>query len=447
MDIETAHWRRDWPAPRDLQVSTLGRPRFPSPVPRGRMVDESRRVLLCSDLAELRPFLDSGREPPSFEPAGPRPDLFFDPEALTCGIVTCGGLCPGFNNVIRSIVLQLNHAYGVPRILGFRYGFAGLAAEGALEPLTLTPAVVESVHEQGGTLLGSSRGPQDVGDMVDTLARRGVGVLFVIGGDGALQGASALHEEIAHRRLPIGLVGIPKTIDNDLECTWRSFGFDTAVAAAGRVILSAHAEALGAWNGIALVKLMGRHSGFIAAHATLACSDVNFCLVPEVRFTLAGEGGLLQAVERRLEERHHSVIVVAEGAGQELMADGTTPEHDASGNIRLRDIGVFLRDEIAAHFKRKNVDVTVRYIDPSYTIRSLPANSFDAQYCLALGQHAVHAALAGRTNMFVGVWNQRMTHVPIPLAVDKRKRLDPHGDAWQRVLETTGQPARLAVGQ
>jgi len=437
----------EFPCPSEVAISTLGPCRHPSPIALhgGDFIDDANRVLLCADTFGLEPFVGSGREMPTFEPAGPRPEIFFEPARLNCGIVTCGGLCPGLNNVVRSIVLRLTYAYGVHRIFGFRYGYSGLASDGQ-EPLSLTPELVEYLNQHGGSLLGSSRGPQELSEMVDTLVRLQVGVLFVIGGDGGLQGASALCGELARRGLSISIIGVPKTIDNDLGWTWRSFGFDTAVDAATSVILAAHNEARAAWDGIGLVKLMGRHSGFIAAHATLASSDVNFCLVPEVPFTLGGNGGFLQELERRLDQKHHAVIVVAEGAGQDLIPDSGGPQKDASGNVRLKDIGIFLRDQIGAYFAGRNREVPIRYIDPSYTIRSLPANSFDAQLCLVLGQHAVHAGMAGRTDMLVGVWNQRYTHVPIALAVKKRRQLDPRGETWHRVLEVTGQPPSI-VGQ
>ena len=414
-------------------MKRLGDPRYAAPRAHDPFVDEARRVLLSSDAAEL----GAGPvPPPSFEPAGPRARIFFEPQRLTCGILTCGGLCPGLNNVVRAIVLRLAYGYRVRRIYGFRYGYAGLADPGRHEPFVLVPDVVEHLHERGGTMLGSSRGPQDLGRMVDTLVRLDVGLLFVIGGDGGLRGASALAGEIARRGLSIGVVGVPKTIDNDLQWTWRSFGFETAVDAARMVLAAAHEEARGAWNGIGLVKLMGRHSGFIAANATLASGDVNFCLVPEVPFEL---DGFLAALEARLADKHHALVVVAEGAGQNLMADGGTPARDPSGNVKLKDIGTFLRDRIVAHLAAKGMDGVVRYIDPSYTIRSMPTNSFDAQLCLALGQHAVHAGMAGCTDVLVGVWNQRLTHVPIPLAVAARRQLDPRGQLWHAVLESTGQ--------
>lgn len=449
MTIEDPAARRavgSGPEAPDTGVQTLGRCTVPSPLAgTGQpFVDEQDRVLLAGSLAGLKPYLRRGELPPSFELAGAREHVFFEPDGLTCGVVTCGGLCPGLNNVVRALVRHLTYGYQVRRILGFRYGYTGLAGRPGCEPVVLTPSVVDTAHGQGGTLLGTSRGPQDQGVMIETLQREGVGVLFVLGGDGGLRGASALATAITRRGLPIAVVGIPKTIDNDLQWTWRSFGFASAVEAALGVLQAAHTEAIAAWNGIGLVKLMGRHSGFIAAHATLASSDVNFCLVPEVPFRLEGPGGLLDALERRLAHKPHAVVVVAEGAGQDLL--GTDPaERDASGNVRLRDIGTFLRDRIAGHFLARGIEVALRYMDPSYTLRSVPANAEDARYCLALGQYAAHAGLAGRTNVLVGRWNHRFIHVPIPMAVGRRRQLDPRGEEWRRVLETTGQPSSLGA--
>ncbi|MEM8931711.1 MAG: ATP-dependent 6-phosphofructokinase, partial [Acidobacteriota bacterium] len=302
---------------------------------------------------------------------------------------------------------------------------------------------VEPIHRLGGSILGSSRGPRDVDAMVDHLEALGIRILFTIGGDGTLRGASAIADTIRSRGLDIAVVGIPKTIDNDIACIERSFGFATAVDEARQALVGAHAEARGAWNGIGLVKLMGRHSGFITAHASLANSDVNFCLVPEVPFTLDGSGGFLDALEHRLLDRHHAVVVVAEGAAQDILQDPAHVTHDASGNVKLQDVGPFLKRKIRQHLDARGIDHTVKYIDPSYIVRSMPASSIDAEYCLQLGQHAVHAAMAGRTDMVVGYWNRHFTHVPIDVAVARRKRLDPAGGTWQRVLEATGQPTSM----
>jgi len=423
----------------NLEIEKLGECRVPSPLPVGQFVSDEDRVLFTGTLKEAEAYVRAGKTLPSFEMAGPREKIYFDPSKLKCGIVTCGGICPGLNDVIRAIVLSLHYHYQVSTVFGFRYGYEGLSPRYRHAPLELDPNVVADIHQRGGTILGSSRGPQDVSEMVDTLERMNVRLLFVIGGDGTLRGGQAISEEIGRRNLKIGVVGIPKTIDNDISHMDESFGFQTAVSMTRPSIYAAHVEAKGARNGVGLVKLMGRESGFIAAYAALATSDVNFCLVPEVPFTLEG---FLPALKEQLVQNSHAVIVAAEGAGQDLL--GTSQERDASGNRRFGDIGIFLRDEIKAYFKREGMEIQLKYIDPSYIIRSVPANPKDSVFCLLLGHNAVHAGMAGRTNMVVGFWDSEYTHVPIPLAVSRRKRIEPDGRLWGSVLESTGQPRDLA---
>jgi len=422
-------------------LSTLGECRIPSMMSGVQFVDDEKRVLFHSDLREVENLLEAGRKPASFETAGPRQKIYFDPSKLKCGIVTCGGIYPGLNDVVRAIVLSLFHHYGVRTVFGFRYGYEGLSPRHGHVPLELNLETVADLHQKGGTILGSSRGPHEVAEMVDTLERMNVGILFAIGGDGTLRGAQAISQEIGRRRLKIGVIGIPKMIDNDISYMTKSFGFETAVAESRNAIYSAHTEAIGARNGIGLVKLMGRHSGFIAANATLANSEVNFCLVPEIPFTLKG---LLKALRERLEKRRHAVVVVPEGAGQDLIRK--RHRKDASGNAKLGDIGLFLRDRIKAFLKRGGIEATLKYIDPSYTIRSMPANAHDSVFCLLLGHNAVHAGMAGRTNMVVGYWNGEYTHVPIPLATSRRKQIDPDGRLWSSVLASTGQPRAMRRG-
>ena len=423
----------------NLEIEKLGECRIPSPVPGVQFVSDDDHILYHSSLRDIEVLIKSDKQPSCFEVAGPRKKIYFDPSKLKCGIVTCGGLCPGLNDVIRAIVMGLFYHYGVQSVFGFRYGYEGLTYRYGHAPLELTPEVVNDIHQKGGTILGSSRGPQDISEMVDTLERMNVGILFTIGGDGTLRGAQAIVKEIRKRGLKIGVVGIPKTIDNDISYVERSFGFETAVSEASKAIYAAHMEAAGARNGVGLVKLMGRESGFIAAYATLSNNDVNFCLVPEVRFSL---DGFLIALKERLQKRHHAVIVAGEGAGQDLM-EKTCNNRDASGNIRLGDIGSFLKDQIASYFEKAGIGMTLKYIDPSYTIRSVPADPHDSAFCLLLGHNAVHAAMAGRTNMVVGYWKNAFTHVPIPLAVSKRKQLDPKGRLWSNVLACTGQPRKM----
>jgi 6-phosphofructokinase 1 len=382
--------------------------------------------------------INKGQRPDCFELAGPRANIFFDPSKLRCALVTCGGLCPGLNDIIRSIVLELHWGYGVRSIYGIRYGLQGFIPKFGHNIIDLTPDHVVNIHERGGSVLGSSRGPQDVDEIVDCLERMNVGILFMIGGDGTLMAATRIAAAILKRKLKISVVGVPKTIDNDIYLVSRSFGFDTAVDVATRAIMSAHNEAEGYPNGIGLLKLMGRHSGFIAATATLAQQDVNFVLIPEVDFDLDGPNGLLSALEARLASRGHAVIVVAEGAGQKFFENAKT-ERDASGNIKLNDIGIYLKESIISYFNAKGTNISIKYIDPSYMIRSLPANANDRVFCNFLGRNAVHAGMAGKTNMLIGHWNNNFVHVPMNSVAGKRKKIDPQGRLWRSALEATGQ--------
>ncbi len=424
----------------DLAIETLGPCEIPFPIRRTRphFVEDTERILVYSNTRDIPGDVVDRTRIPAFERAGPREKIFFDPENVGAGIVTCGGLCPGLNDVIRTVTLSLAWQYGVKRIVGFRYGYAGLTSNPPAEPVELTPELVDEIHLEGGDILGSSRGPQDPEEIVTNLQNRRIDLLFCVGGDGTLTAAAELCRVIRERGLKIAVVGIPKTIDNDILGIERSFGFSTAVEAARSAILAAHAEAKGAWNGVALVKLMGRDSGFIAAYATLANSDVNFCFIPEVPLVLEGDDGFLSLLEKRLDRRHHAVIVVAEGAGRQYTE--TDPDRtDSSGNVLRDDIGLFLKKKIKQYFRQKGKPINLKYIDPSYMIRSLVADSNDAAFCLMLGQNAVHAGMTGRTNMVIGYWSQHFTHVPIALATLRRKKVDPNGDLWQTVLATTGQ--------
>jgi 6-phosphofructokinase 1 len=380
------------------------------------------------------------------ELAGPREKLYFEPKKVRAGIVTCGGLCPGINHVIRAVVMELHHRYGVPEIWGFRYGFEGLNAERAVPPQRLGPDDVRMIHRTGGSMLGLGRGAQDPKVMVDSLLHHAIDMLFVVGGDGTLRGAHALAEEVARRGLSIAVVGIPKTVDNDVLYVDKTFGFETAVAKARDVLDAAHTEALGARNGVGLVKLMGRDSGFIAGHASIASGDVNFCLVPEVPFEMDGDHGLLRSIEARLAERGHALVVVAEGCQAAFGTEGS--ERDASGNIRYAsteaDVGLRLKHSISRHFKARGIPLTLKYFDPSYIIRSVPADAHDAAFCERLGRHAVHAAMAGKTDVLIGRSHRLFTHVPLPLVTAGRRCISPSSDLWMAVTASTGQPELVA---
>jgi 6-phosphofructokinase 1 len=422
----------------DFSIQAVGTCKIDSPVKGRSFVEDDEQIAFPSQVKNILKLQSFAKRFPAFQKAGPRGKIFHDPAWSQAAIVTCGGLCPGLNNVVKGLVNVLWHEYGIRKIYGIRYGYQGMVAKYKHSPLYLTPEVVDEIHKEGGTILASSRGNQDPGEMVDTLERMDINLLFCIGGDGTLRGARDIADEVARRNRAISVIGIPKTIDNDLNFIEKTFGFETAVQTAFDVITSAHNEAGGAMNGVGIVKLMGRDSGFIAAAATLSNSVVDFCLVPELPFTLEGEHGLYQALRKRLDQFHHAVLIVAEGAGQELFK-AAGQQKDASGNILKEDIGLFLKDQITAHFKKNKHEISIKYLDPSYHIRSVCANSADAIFCYLLAENAVHAAMAGKTNMVIGHWNNYFTHVPIPLATQERRKIDLDGALWKGVLSATRQ--------
>lgn len=418
-----------------VEITTLGECRFPSPK-RHFVSDRVHVPAVIRRSGDTAP----GFKPLAFELAGPRQTLFFDPAKTRAGIVTCGGLCPGLNNVIRSAYLELSYGYGVKEVIGFRDGYRGLDPNRCQEPIVLSPEIVEDIHKEGGTMLGTSRGPVDTKIAVDNLIQRGINLLLCAGGDGTQRGAHDLYVEAKKRGHPLAVAGVPKTIDNDVQYVTRTFGYMTALEESRWIIDAAHTEAHSVENGISLVKLMGRHAGFIAAGATIASQDVNFCLIPEVPFALDGPNGFLAALKKRVLQRKHAVIVVAEGAGQELVP-GDTGKKDASGNVKLQEIGGFLRERIESYFKAEGVSIVFRYFDPSYQIRSRMANCGDAILCDQFARSAVHAAMAGKTGLVIGYLHDKFIHVPTELISKGGKRVDPSGQLWQAVLASTGQPA------
>lgn len=438
----------------DLRVRRLGECRYDSPFSEmlsakrtsPHYVAEGDRVLLEDTVSMLAEHGLSAGRVPSFEAAGPRRKIYFDPKRVTAGIVSCGGLCPGLNNVIRGIVQELVVHYEVKRILGFRNGLQGLTAEHRDDTIELTLDRVRDIHNDGGTILGTSRGGQDPDEMVDSLVLRGVNLMFVIGGDGGMRAATVLSKAIRARGLDIAVIGVPKTIDNDLPFTDQSFGFQSAFARATDFISSVAVEAAASPNGVGIVKLMGRHSGFIASYAALAANCADIVLIPEIPFVLGGADGLLAYVEQRVRDKGFVVIVLAEGAGQDLLEEHGLPRHrgrgtDASGNVKLGNVGEMLKQSITAHLLSVGLVPTMRYIDPSYAVRSIAANAYDSVYCLRLAHAAVHAAMAGHTEAAVARWRRRFVHVPLSLMTSRRNQVDPDGDLWMSVLETTCQPA------
>lgn len=424
-----------------LAIASLGSCQVQSPLPMSTRPNDGVGDYVGDDERVLHDVRIRAGQAPSavgFERAGARQNIFFEPAKTRAAVVTAGGLCPGLNNVIRTLYFELKVNYGIQEVLGIRYGYRGLESDSGLRPLVLTHDLVDDIQHHGGTVIGTSRCSHDAKKSVDYLVAEQIDVLFCVGGDGTQRGAHQIAEEVARRRLPIAIVGIPKTIDNDIKYCERTFGFFTAVAEAKRVIDRAHTEAHSVPNGVGLVKLMGREAGFIAAAATIASGEVNFALIPEVPFTLEGERGLLAKLERRLAARHHAVIVVAEGAGQELLP-ARDAAFDASGNRKLGDIGAFLKEQIVAHFRRRELHIDVKYFDPSYHIRSCPASTVDSLLCEQFARLAAHAGMAGKTNLLIGTAHSEFVHVPLVMSIGQSKRLSPESEWWTSVTAITGQ--------
>ncbi|MBF0361898.1 MAG: ATP-dependent 6-phosphofructokinase [Oligoflexia bacterium] len=437
---------------KQLEIDSLGEQFYDAPINITSTYDENwikyesdnRRILFENVINVCDNVGLSSQIPLSFELAGQRKKLYFNPKETTFAIVTCGGLCPGINNVVRSAVMRAYYGYNAKKFYGIPFGYQGLVPEFGYSPKELTPKSVRYIHEQGGSVLGSSRGNQDVRKIVDTLIKLEVNSLITIGGDGTFRGANEIYEEIKRRGLKISVVGIPKTIDNDLLYIDKTFGFETAFSEAAEAITRAHVEATGAPNGVGLVKLMGRHSGFIAAYAALALREVNMVLIPEQKFKMES---VMKFAEKRLANRGHMVIVVAEGAGQEYFKEerdeNGKPKKDASGNAKLEDIGHLLEQEIKKYFKQKNIELNLKYIDPSYMIRSAPAYPTDAVFAGQLGSYAIDAAMAGKTGLTIGYWKGSFTHLPLKLATSGRNVISLESELWQSVLKATGQPFDL----
>ncbi|HPZ16350.1 MAG TPA: ATP-dependent 6-phosphofructokinase [Sphaerochaeta sp.] len=431
----------------DFTIPSLGETKIANPILMSTTQNDGQAAYVSDDdhiLFGIDTDIDESGHPiprheETLELAGPREKIYFNPPHVHAAICTCGGICPGLNNVIRAVVRCFWYRYGVRRISGIQFGYQGLLENSPWPVIPLDPDLVDDIQEKGGTILGSARGGgKQVDEIVDSLMKMNINILVTIGGDGTLRGAYDIYEEIKRRGLKISVIGIPKTIDNDLSLIQSSFGVDTAVQMAVPVVRGAHVEARNSIHGIGLVKVMGRESGFIAANTSLAQSDVNFCLIPENPFDLEGPNGFLEHLRRRILDRGHAVVLVSEGAGQDLLPKST--ETDASGNIKFHDIGIFLKDQITAYFKKEGIEVNVKYIDPSYIIRSAPADSYDSIYCARLGAHAVHAAMAGKTQLLIGQLHNRFVHLPIKVAVSKRNHVDLEGALWRDVLENTRQP-------
>ncbi|CAD6240244.1 unnamed protein product [Miscanthus lutarioriparius] len=355
-----------------------------------------------------------------FRRAGPRQRVYFQSDEVNAAIVTCGGLCPGLNTVIRELVCGLYDMYGVTSVVGIEGGYKGFYSKNTVP---LTPKSVNDIHKRGGTILGTSRGGHDTAKIVDCLQDRGINQVYIIGGDGTQKGASVIYEEVRRRGLKCSVVGIPKTIDNDIAVIDKSFGFDTAVEEAQR------------------------RSMLLMLRLRVQRMALDCCLIPESPFYLERKGGLLEFIEKRLKDNGHMVIVVAEGAGQDLIAKSMNfmDTQDASGNKLLLDVGLWLSQKIKDHFKKKpSFPITLKYIDPTYMIRAVKSNASDNVYCTLLAHSALHGAMAGYTGFTVAPVNGRHAYIPFYRITEKQNKVVITDRMWARVLCSTNQPCFLS---
>ncbi|XP_043690279.1 ATP-dependent 6-phosphofructokinase 2-like [Telopea speciosissima] len=421
-------------------------PTFTNPLNHNQFYHPSQEFYISSSDVVLRHILfdlsTSAFDPPfAYYRAGPRKQIFFDPSTVRAAIVTCGGLCPGLNTVIRELVVALWDLYGVRQIFGIMAGYRGFYS---MEPVLLDPKLVNGLHLKGGTVLETSRGGFDLHKIVNSIESRGYNQVYIIGGDGTMRGAVAIFDEIRRRKLNVAVAGIPKTVDNDVGIIDRSFGFETAVETAQQAIQAAHVEAESAVNGIGLVKLMGRSAGHIAINATLSSRDVDCCLLPETDFYLDGKGGLFEFLGQKLKENGHAVLVVAEGAGQDLIprTAAQKEEKDESGNPVFLDVGVWLKSELKRWWDRDHAGelVTVKYIDPTYMIRAVPANATDNLYCTLLAHSAIHGVMAGYTGFVAGPINGVYAYIPVVEVAKAKNLVDLKDHKWAWVRSVTNQP-------
>jgi len=422
LQLRDSHARFDAKVPMAARVA--------SGVPYIHVIDDNNEGVLVDIL------VPADNEVTVYPRAGPRSSLFFRPSHVNAGIVTCGGLCPGLNSVIRDVTKSCFELYGVQSVIGFHGGFSGIFSM-PFERLTLEST--QGIQNLGGTILSSARGGFDADRILNKLEDLRISQLFIVGGDGSMRGARELVVAITKRPWPVAIIGIPKTIDNDIGLIDHSFGFQTAVEETLRAVRAAKVEAACSINGVGVVQCMGRHAGYIAAQVTLASAEVDLCIIPEVPIAIDGSLDVLEHVIRVVEKKGHAVVVVAEGAGENLL--GKSEEFDASGNRRLRPIGPWIKEAIAERLTMRGLGRQVRLIDPSYMVRSVAAYSVDSILCTLLSLAAVHAAMDGYTGVCVALVNGRSVMVPLDLIVEASPRkVDVCSRTYERIVSLTSQP-------
>lgn len=340
---------------------------------------------------------------------------------MRVGVLTGGGDCPGLNAVIRAVVRKGVNEHGF-EFVGFRDGWRG-PLEGVTVPLGIEQC--RGILPRGGTILGSSRtNPFAVEDGVErireNLAAAGVDALVAIGGEDTLGVATRLAE------LGVAVVGVPKTIDNDLSGTDFTFGFDTAVNIATEAIDRLHTTAE-SHHRVLVVEVMGRHAGWIALHSGIA-GGASAVLIPEVPFDI---DAVCAHVETRFRSEYAPIIVVSEGA---VPADGSemtlsSGEKDAFGHVRLGGIGDRLAHEIEQRTGKEARAVVLGHIQRGGT-----PSAFDRWLATRFGLQAIDAVADGEFGVMVALRGTKIVRVPLQEGTAELKVVSPEEYAEAQVF-------------
>ncbi len=336
---------------------------------------------------------------------------------MRVGVLTGGGDCPGLNAVIRAIVRTGSYDHNC-EFVGFRDGWRG-----PLEPDTqrLDVAAVRGILPRGGTILGSSRtnplseaatvdGKSGLERIKENLANLGVDALIAIGGEDTLGVAGKLCEN------GVKVVGVPKTIDNDLSATDYTFGFDTAVNIAMEAIDRLHTTAESHHRAL-IVEVMGRNAGWIALHAGVA-GGANVILIPEQPFDIKD---VCNYVEKRFETKYAPIVVVAEGAHPKAIGTSVIDdERDAFGHTRYGGVGQLLAEEIERRTGKEARAAVLGHIQRGGT-----PTAFDRVLATRFGVHAIRAVADGAFGQMVALRGTDIVRVPIAEAIRELKLVPP----------------------
>jgi 6-phosphofructokinase 1 len=436
--------------------------------PRSAFVREGASIPVLHDWDIIQVFADNGYLDafPRFLRTGEQPEYRFDPTDVTIGILIAGGIAAGLNMVVDSIVkrhfaLATQIAGGEPqslRIYGYDGGYKGMmqskrfllaptegAGRRANYPAGLPIRATDGQATSGGsTLVKAGRGEELTDEQaILSLAREhvrkivteGLDILYVIGGNGTLSWAARLCEALEEMQdaKPIAIVGGPKTMDNDVFFTDATFGFRTAVDVATNFVLGIHHDAR-AQDRIGLLEVFGASAGWVALHAHADSGEGDEVLIPE-RMPEKREdhndflGGILDYVEKRLEDNDHAVVVVAEGAMPEWQWRDAGAKDRAFANL----LSKMKQRYGPARAEAGKEPFAISDVRTRYLVRGTPPNTYDIELCKVTGRLMVDTALAGFTGCAVHRWQNDYVLVPFRTAAERLKQV-PMWDVFLQIF-------------